>query len=111
MRWAACQAIGQMCTDLGPQLQEQQHAAVLPGLMAVMDDFSAPRVQVHTPSRSTLLLLRSAQAMGCDVLLGLYHTLLESNCSDLRDQSEADNLQHHVAYICDNGVCWVSGWH
>jgi len=47
VRWAACQAIGQMCTDLGPQLQEQQHAAVLPGLMAVMDDFSAPRVQAH----------------------------------------------------------------
>ena len=46
VRWAACQAIGQMCTDLGPQLQEQQHVAVLPGLMAVMDDFNSPRVQV-----------------------------------------------------------------
>lgn len=45
VRWAACQALGQMCTDLGPDLQQQQHAAILPGLMAVMDDFNAPRVQ------------------------------------------------------------------
>ena len=45
MRWAACQALGQMCTDLGPELQSSQHSRVLPGLMAVMDDFSQPRVQ------------------------------------------------------------------
>lgn len=47
VRWAACQALGQMCTDLGPDLQDQQHAAVLPGLLAAMDDFNAPRVQAH----------------------------------------------------------------
>ena len=46
VRWAACQALGQMCTDLGPDLQSSQHARILPGLMAVMDDFSQPRVQV-----------------------------------------------------------------
>lgn len=48
VRWAACQALGQMCTDLGPDLQQAQHAAMLPGLMSVMDDFNAPRVQVGT---------------------------------------------------------------
>lgn len=47
MRWAACQALGQMCTDLGPELQNNEHARLLPGMMAVMDDFSAPRVQAH----------------------------------------------------------------
>lgn len=47
VRWAACQALGQMCTDLGPDLQQARHAAMLPGLMAVMDDFNAPRVQVR----------------------------------------------------------------
>lgn len=47
MRWAACQALGQMCTDLGPDLQQGQHATMLPGLMSVMDDFQAPRVQVQ----------------------------------------------------------------
>ena len=47
VRWASCQALGQLCSDLGPRLQETQHAAVLPALMALMDDFNAPRVQAH----------------------------------------------------------------
>ena len=47
VRWAACQAVGQLCTDLGPELQEAEHARLLPGLMAVMDDFGQPRVQAH----------------------------------------------------------------
>ena len=48
VRWAACQALGQMCTDLGPNIQEEQHQNILPGLMAIMDDFGEPRVQVGT---------------------------------------------------------------
>eukprot|EP00884_Botryococcus_braunii_P020479 jgi/Botrbrau1/7114/Bobra.0165s0131.1 len=47
VRWAACQAIGQMCTDLGPELQSAKHQLLAPGLMGVMDDFSQPRVQAH----------------------------------------------------------------
>ena len=47
VRWAACQALGQLCTDLGPELQQDEHARILPGLMAVMGDFSQPRVQAH----------------------------------------------------------------
>ena len=51
VRWAACQALGQMCTDLGPDLQNTHHAKVLPGLMAVMDDCANPRVQVRRGGR------------------------------------------------------------
>ncbi|KAG2489783.1 hypothetical protein HYH03_011733 [Edaphochlamys debaryana] len=47
VRWAACQALGQMCTDLGPELQAKHHASILPALMGVMDDFNSPRVQAH----------------------------------------------------------------
>jgi hypothetical protein len=47
VRWASCQALGQMCTDLGPEIQESQHAKIVPGLMALMDDFANPRVQAH----------------------------------------------------------------
>lgn len=46
VRWAACQALGQMCTDLGPDIQEQCGQEILPSLMKLMDDFNAPRVQV-----------------------------------------------------------------
>ena len=48
VRWAACQAIGQLCTDLGPDLQENHHEAVLQGLLGLMDDFQNPRVQAHS---------------------------------------------------------------
>ena len=47
MRWAACQALGQLCTDLGPGLQEAEHPRILPALIALMGDFSQPRVQAH----------------------------------------------------------------
>ena len=47
VRWAACQALGQMCTDLCPELQEEEHARILPALMSLMDDFAHPRVQAH----------------------------------------------------------------
>lgn len=45
-RWAAINAIGQLSTDLGPDLQVQYHHLVLPALVAAMDDYQNPRVQV-----------------------------------------------------------------
>lgn len=46
VRWAAINAIGQLSTDLGPDLQMQYHHRVLPALASAMDDFQNPRVQV-----------------------------------------------------------------
>lgn len=48
VRWASCQALGQLCTDLGPDLQESHHETVLRGLIGLMDDFDNPRVQAHS---------------------------------------------------------------
>ncbi|MBA0626541.1 hypothetical protein Godav_004195 [Gossypium davidsonii] len=45
VRWAAINAIGQLSTDLGPDLQNQYHQRVLPALAGAMDDFQNPRVQ------------------------------------------------------------------
>mmetsp|Transcript_8735 Transcript_8735/g.11822 ORF Transcript_8735/g.11822 Transcript_8735/m.11822 type:complete len:1130 (+) Transcript_8735:104-3493(+) len=47
VRWAAIHAVGQTCTDLGPDLQQQEHARLLPALLQVMDDHAQPRVQAH----------------------------------------------------------------
>lgn len=47
VRWAACQAVGQMCTDLGPDIQNNEHATIVPALTQVMKDFNEPRVQAH----------------------------------------------------------------
>ena len=46
VRWAAINAIGQLSTDLGPDLQVKYHPQVLPPLAAGMDAFRNPRVQV-----------------------------------------------------------------
>ncbi|GKA65282.1 importin-5-like protein [Tanacetum coccineum] len=50
VRWAAINAIGQLATDLGPDLQVQFHQRVLPALAGAMDDFNNPRVQAHAAS-------------------------------------------------------------
>ncbi|MBA0770582.1 hypothetical protein Gotri_019201 [Gossypium trilobum] len=50
VRWAAINAIGQLSTDLGPELQTQYHQRVLPALAGAMDDFQNPRVQAHAAS-------------------------------------------------------------
>ncbi|KAJ8574038.1 hypothetical protein K7X08_010549 [Anisodus acutangulus] len=50
VRWAAINAIGQLSTDLGPDLQVQYHSSVLPALATAMDDFQNPRVQAHAAS-------------------------------------------------------------
>ncbi|GJZ65987.1 importin-5-like protein [Tanacetum coccineum] len=50
VRWAAINAIGQLSTDLGPDLQVNYHARVLPALASAMDDFQNPRVQAHAAS-------------------------------------------------------------
>ncbi|KAL6312601.1 hypothetical protein AAG906_006734 [Vitis piasezkii] len=43
VRWATINAIGQLCTDMGPDLQVQYHQRVLPALAASMDDFQNPQ--------------------------------------------------------------------
>lgn len=50
VRWSAINAIGQLSTDLGPDLQVQYHQRVLPALASAMDDFQNPRVQAHAAS-------------------------------------------------------------
>jgi importin-5 len=48
VRWAAINAIGQLSTDLGPDLQVHYHQKALPSLANAMDDFQNPRVQVSS---------------------------------------------------------------
>lgn len=77
VKWAACQAVGQLCTDLGPDIQEAEHARLLPGLLSVMDDFSQPRVQAHAAAAIVNFAenceeVRLAQGyFSCRVLLSL----------------------------------------
>lgn len=47
VRYAACNAIGQMSTDFGPNFQKKFHDKVIPALLMILDDEDNPRVQAH----------------------------------------------------------------
>lgn len=49
VRYAACNAVGQMSTDFAPVFEKKFHDKVVPGLLMVLDDNANPRVQV-TPT-------------------------------------------------------------
>ncbi|ESP04937.1 hypothetical protein LOTGIDRAFT_184912 [Lottia gigantea] len=47
VRYATCNAIGQMCTDFGPIFQKKFHDKIVGELIHIMDDDANPRVQAH----------------------------------------------------------------
>lgn len=47
VRYAACNAIGQMSTDFAPVFEKKFHEQVIPGLLALLGDVENPRVQAH----------------------------------------------------------------
>src|SRR6201994_189027 len=46
VRWAGCNAVGQMSTDFAGTMQEKYHAIVVPAIIPVLDS-PEPRVQAH----------------------------------------------------------------
>ncbi|KAI9310005.1 armadillo-type protein, partial [Dichotomocladium elegans] len=47
VRYAACNALGQMSTDFAPFLQKSFHQSIITAILPVMDDITQPRVQAH----------------------------------------------------------------
>ncbi|KAL3083321.1 hypothetical protein niasHS_011123 [Heterodera schachtii] len=47
VRYAVCNAIGQMCTDFQPTIQKKCHERIVPVLLEAMADMSVPRVAAH----------------------------------------------------------------
>ncbi|TPX44882.1 hypothetical protein SeLEV6574_g04238 [Synchytrium endobioticum] len=47
VRYAACNALGQMSTDFAPTVQTKYHQVVVPPLLAAMEDVTCARVQAH----------------------------------------------------------------
>ena len=76
VRWAAINAIGQLSTDLGPDLQVQYHQRVLPVLAASMDDFQNPRVQAHAASAVLNFSENCTPEILTPYLDGIVHKLL-----------------------------------
>ncbi|KAJ3339707.1 Importin-5, partial [Entophlyctis luteolus] len=47
VRFAACNCVGQMCTDFAPSFQSDYNDVILSNLVPLMDDTANPRVQSH----------------------------------------------------------------
>ncbi|CAD5118222.1 DgyrCDS6944 [Dimorphilus gyrociliatus] len=47
VRYAACNAVGQMCSDFGPTLQKSCHQIIMPALLNLLSQESIPKVQSH----------------------------------------------------------------
>ncbi|XP_065207829.1 importin-5 [Planococcus citri] len=47
VRYAACNAVGQMSSDFAPTLQKKFHDKIVPSLLLLLDDNLNPRVQAH----------------------------------------------------------------
>ncbi|XP_064455719.1 importin-5-like [Ornithodoros turicata] len=47
VRYAACNALGQMATDFCPVFEKRFHDRVIPGLSMLLEDHANPRVQAH----------------------------------------------------------------
>ena len=56
VRYAACNAIGQMSTDFPSVFQKKFHEYVIPTLLMLMDDVQNPRVQAHAGERENSTL-------------------------------------------------------
>lgn len=69
VRWAAINAIGQLSTDFGPDLQIKYHQCVLPALAVAMDDFQNPRVQVCILFRLSDVFLFAKLTLSCFIPL------------------------------------------
>ncbi|PWA90709.1 ARM repeat superfamily protein [Artemisia annua] len=64
VRWAAIHAIAVFSIYLGPHLQLQYHARVLPAIASAMDDFENPRVQAH----AAIAMIKFSQDCTLDIL-------------------------------------------
>lgn len=65
VRYAACNAIGQMSTDFAPNFQKKFHEKVVPGLLLVLDDNQNPRVQAHAGIYCVQFVITMTQLRCC----------------------------------------------
>ena len=75
VRHAACNAIGQMCTDFGPKIQEKHHQIILSNLIPVMEDLQNIRYFFSDKVLQITPLLRWLTFLKMSVKSVFLHTL------------------------------------
>ncbi|SJL13323.1 uncharacterized protein ARMOST_16763 [Armillaria ostoyae] len=72
VRWAACQCVGQLCTDLADLLQEGHYDSLLNVLIPTLED---PEPRVH--SHASAALINFCEGVGRDTLLPYLDHIVE----------------------------------
>ncbi|KAI1730971.1 HEAT-like repeat domain-containing protein [Ditylenchus destructor] len=112
VRYAGCNAIGQMCTDFAPTAQKKCHEKIVPALLSTLVNLSTPRVAAHAgaaivnfceecPKTIIAIYLPSIMEKMESVLEQTYRHLLENGKKIVLEQvitsiaSVADAAQDH----------------
>jgi len=94
VRYAACNALGQMATDFSPSYEKKYHSKVLPGLTLLLDDQNCARVQAHAGAA----LVNFCEECPKDILKNYAEALLSKleGCFHLKLKELAENRKKLV---------------
>jgi len=100
-----------MCTDLGPDIQNDEHAVIVPALTEVMKDFNEPRVQAHAAAA----IVNFSENCDEEILTGYLDNLimqllgLLQNGQKLVKVSSELTANYGIANVRDLSSAWLSG--
>lgn len=102
VRYAACNAIGQMATDFAPGYEKKFHSKILPALIGLLEDHSCPRVQAHAGAALVNFCEecpRDILKNYADALLGNLQTCFTIKLKELVEQSKKLVLEQLVTTV------------
>ncbi|CAL8124033.1 unnamed protein product [Orchesella dallaii] len=102
VRYAACNAIGQMATDFAPNYEKKFHSKILPGLISLLEDSSCPRVQAHAGAALVNFCEecpRDILKNYAEALLGNLQTCFNQKLKELVEQSKKLVLEQLVTTV------------
>ena len=102
VRYAACNAIGQMATDFAPGYEKKFHSKILPALICLLEDHSCPRVQAHAGAALVNFCEecpRDILKNYADALLGNLQTCFTIKLKELVEQSKKLVLEQLVTTV------------
>ncbi len=103
--------MGQMCTDLGPDIQNDEHAVIVPALTEVMKDFKEPRVQAHAAAA----IVNFSENCDEEILTGYLDDLITQllgllqNGQKLVKVDSELTISYGIASVLDPSSAWLSG--
>jgi len=102
VRYAACNALGQMATDFSPDFQEKFHQDVIPELLVLLDDHDNPRVQAHSGAALVNLFEECSPKIVniyIDLVANKLGQLIETKMKELMDKKKELVLKEAVVTL------------